>query len=255
MLSRSPVSLSGTPVASTPRRRSGLTVIEILVCIAIIAVLAALFFPATRNAREAARRSQCKCYLKQIGLALHNYHDLYKAFPPAYTVDANGKPLHSWRTLLLPFLDQLSLYEKIDLSKPWDDPVNAEVAKSLPPAYRCPSVKKPTELTTTYLAVVGETCAFRPGQGRPMSDITDGTSRTLFVVEVAPQHAVHWMSPQDADAALVSKFTTEAKDLAHTGGIQVLMGDGSVRFMSENTPLNTLRTLITVAGNEPVGEF
>ena len=76
----------------------------------------ALMLPAQRRAREPARRSQCKNNLKQIGLALHNYHETYGAFPPAYTVDADGKRLHSWRTLILPYLDQAPLYDKIDFS-------------------------------------------------------------------------------------------------------------------------------------------
>ena len=112
---------------SRPTQRPGYTWVEYLVVLAIIVVLIALLLPpASRSGRGEARRSQCKNNLKQIGLALHNYHDIYHVFPPAYTVDGNGKPLHSWRTLILPYLDQAPLYLKIDLSKPWDDPANAE---------------------------------------------------------------------------------------------------------------------------------
>ena len=110
-------------------RRSAFTLIELLVVLLVLAVAVVLFFPPQRMAREAARRTQCKNNLKQIGLALHNYHDEYGAFPPAYTVDADGKPLHSWRTLLLPYLDQRPLYATIDLTKAWDDPANAEACK------------------------------------------------------------------------------------------------------------------------------
>lgn len=92
--------------ANTPTHRHGFSVIKICLAIAIVAISVALFLPATRNVRPAAYRSQCKNNLKQIGLALHNYHDEYQAFPPAYTVDADGKPLHSWRTLILPYMEQ-----------------------------------------------------------------------------------------------------------------------------------------------------
>ncbi len=99
--------------------------IKSLAVLAILALLIAFLLPATRSSRGAARRAQCTNNLKQIALALHNYEQAYKSFPPAYTVDANGRPLHSWRTLILPFLEQESLYRAIDLSKPWNDPANA----------------------------------------------------------------------------------------------------------------------------------
>ena len=119
MNANSGVRLKSTMGISRGRRRSGVTWIEILIVLASLAALVALFIPFSRMGsagREPSRRSQCKNNLKQIGLALHNYHEKYQAFPPAYTVDATGKPLHSWRTLILPFVDQQALYDKIDLS-------------------------------------------------------------------------------------------------------------------------------------------
>jgi prepilin-type N-terminal cleavage/methylation domain-containing protein len=91
----------------------GFTLIELLVVLAIIALLIALLLPATRSARGAAHRAQCVNNLRQIILALRNYELTHKAFPPAYTVDADGRPLHSWRTLILPYIEQEALY-KID---------------------------------------------------------------------------------------------------------------------------------------------
>ncbi len=88
----------GTPGA---KNRAGLTLVEFLVVFGIIIVLVALLLPGVRRGvPKAARRTQCKNNLKQISLALHNYHDEYQAFPPAYTMDADGQPLHSWRTLI-----------------------------------------------------------------------------------------------------------------------------------------------------------
>jgi type II secretory pathway pseudopilin PulG len=97
-----------------------------IIACSIIAFLFALMLPAGRVSRPAARRTQCKNNLKQVALALHNYADDHHALPPAYTVDAKGRPLHSWRTLILPYLDEQALYDSIDLSKPWDDPKNAD---------------------------------------------------------------------------------------------------------------------------------
>jgi len=82
--------------------------------------------PAFYTAREAARRMTCSSMLKQITLAFHNYHDAHHSFPPAYTVDANCKPLHSWRVLILPYLEKNDLYSKIRLYEPWDSEYNSQ---------------------------------------------------------------------------------------------------------------------------------
>src|SRR6478672_613361 len=127
------------------------TLLGCLAVIGIVGVLVALLLPATRNAGESARRAQCSNNLKQIAIALHLYVDAYGALPPAHTVDAEGKPLHSWRTLILPFAEQEPLYQKIDLSKPWADPANKVAFDAVPPGYGCPSIDRP--LThTTYMA-------------------------------------------------------------------------------------------------------
>ena len=97
---------------STHSRGPKLTLLKLLGLIGILGMALAFFFPPVRSAGEAARRSQCKNNLKQIMLALHNYADDHKSYPPRYTVDANGRPLHSWRTLILPWLDQAPLFDK-----------------------------------------------------------------------------------------------------------------------------------------------
>ena len=117
-----------------PKKRAGrgCGCVQVLLVLGIIVVLLVLFLPFTSAVpRPAARRAQCTNNLKQIGLALHEYVQEYDALPPAFTVDAQGRPLHSWRTLILPFLEQEALYKTIDLSKPWNDPANAAGCKRL----------------------------------------------------------------------------------------------------------------------------
>lgn len=240
------------PVNNTSTQRKGLSVIQLLAVLAILGVLVALFLPATRSARPAAYRTQCKNNLKQIGLALHNYHDTYHAFPPAYTVDENGKPLHSWRTLILPFVDQESLYNKLDLSKPWDDPANAEAFKARIPVYQCPS--SPADVSpahTTYMAVVTTNSCLRPTEPRLMSDITDNHGETLMVIEVNHDHAVHWMSPTDADESLILGLGPETKQ-AHSGGMNAAYVDGSVMFLSAASSSADRLARISIAGGEQV---
>ena len=219
----------------------------------MVFIIIVLVLPSTRFTPSAMRRTQCFSNLKQIAIALHNYHDKYDSLPPAYTVDSNGKPLHSWRTLILPYLEQTALYNSIDLSKPWSDPVNAEAFKTTPQIYRCPSADLPPNYTG-YLGVAGENGSFHPTNPRARSEITDGLSNTLMVIEVPQEKAVPWMSPQDADEHLILSIS-EKDTLAHTGGYQAAIGDGSVRFLSINLDLSTLRAIISISGQEDVGEF
>ncbi len=240
---------------SKPKPSLAIRIVQVLTVLGIGIVLLAFMLPATRRVRPAAHRSQCKNNLKQIGLALHNYHEVYNALPPAYTVDANGKPLHSWRTLILPFFDQAALYETIDLSKPWNDPANVKAYSTSIPGYECPSSHHSAPYTNTnYLAVVTPNSSIRPGQSLQLREITDGLSNTLFVIEVPAEQAVHWMSPLDADANLVLSFAPQTK-LNHEGGFDALLGDGSVRFISAKTPADVRRALMSATGGEVVGDF
>lgn len=207
-----------------------------------------LLLPTVSTPRWVACRIECRNQLKQIGLALHNYHDEYGRFPPAYTVDAEGRPLHSWRTLLLPYLDERELYSRIDLSKPWDDPVNLGVYPPSLRSYQCP------ELTdapgkTTYLAIVTPESALRPGASCNISDITDGSSNTLLVIDTEAAHAVPWMAPHDADERLVQGFGPRSK-LQHRGSWLGLFADGTVQYLSPQLSSDIRRTLITIAGND-----
>jgi prepilin-type processing-associated H-X9-DG protein len=242
-----------TPAPEIAKKRKRLSLLDIVVLIGIVAVLVALLYPSTRSAPTPGRRMQCKNNLKTIALALHNYHDVYDAFPPAYTVDENGQRLHSWRTLILPWLEHSDRYQKIDLSKPWNHPTNAEVFKTTPDFYRCPSSELPQDFTT-YLAVVGENACFHPTKPRAISEITDGTSNTLMVIEVPMKQAVHWMSPHDADEQMALNISP-TKKLAHIGGVQAAFADGSVRFLSVDMAPETRRAVISINGREVVGEW
>lgn len=119
----------------------GFTLIELLVVIAIIAVLIALLLPAVQQAREAARRTQCKNHLKQFGLALHNYHESHRTFPPGMIYRSNLMGFHS---LLLPFIDQAPLYQLINFSLRWDNTAFAPIEKQRVPVFYCPSFGRET---------------------------------------------------------------------------------------------------------------
>jgi prepilin-type N-terminal cleavage/methylation domain-containing protein/prepilin-type processing-associated H-X9-DG protein len=226
----------------------GFTLLELLVVVGIIGILIALLLPATRSSRSAARRSQCTNNLKQIALALSNYEQAYKALPPAYTVDAKGRPLHSWRTLILPYLEQEPLYRTIDLSKPWNDPANARALETSLPVFLCPEAAGPRN-TTTYLAIAAPNGGLIPQESRRLAEITDAHESTLMVVEAGEENAVPWMAPVDADESLVMRLGPGSK-LHHSGGTNACFADGHVAFLKANTPAVVRRAMMSISGND-----
>jgi prepilin-type processing-associated H-X9-DG protein len=234
-------------------------VLVVVLAIAVIGfigcggVLVALLLPAVQAAREAARRTSCSNNLKQIGLAMHNYHDVHKAFPPAYTVDEDGNRLHSWRTLLLPYLEQSALYEQIRLDEPWDSDHNRRFSETVLPLYNCPS-NPDGGVYTSYMVIEGDGALFQGSEPTRIRDITDGTSNTLLVVEVTGT-STPWMEPADLDFdACQMVINSGPTDMGspHPGGAQAALADGSVRFLSETIDPTDLRSLITRSGGEVV---
>jgi prepilin-type N-terminal cleavage/methylation domain-containing protein/prepilin-type processing-associated H-X9-DG protein len=146
-------------MAPHPRRRRGFTLIELLVVIAIIAVLVALLMAAIQAARESARRAQCMNNLKQIGLALASYHDVYNTLPPGYVsaydsyLGRDIGPGWGWGTMILPQLEQQPLYNQIQMNLPIQDPSNLTVRTTTLRVFLCPSDNMPP----TWAASTGET--------------------------------------------------------------------------------------------------
>lgn len=230
------------------RRPSALTFIEILIIIAVIAAVIALLLPLKRNAREAARRNSCMNNLKQIALAIHAYEEEHGTLPPAYTVDKEGNQLHSWRTLILPYLEQTALFKTIDLAKPWDDPVNAKARETIVEVYQCPSKPGPNGLTN-YLAVVGPECAFVGSEPRKLSDVKDGSETTIAIIDVGTDRTIPWMSPNDISPDELLQYLPTAK-MNHLGLALSMYLDASVRSINQDIDPEVLNGLLTIAGGE-----
>ena len=215
----------------------------------LLLLVAAFYLPAQRSSRgEAARRSQCVINLKQIGIALANYETRYGMLPPACTVDAEGRPLHSWRTLILPFLEGgPAISDQVDLARPWDDPVNAAALGAMPPIYRCPSYLGEAN-TTPYLAIIGPDACFLPDRPRRLAEITHGHAATLMVVEANSVVPVPWMAPRDADAEDLPALVARGSD--HPRGTNAALADGSVRFLKKTDPGAEIRELGRITAGE-----
>ena len=226
-------------------------VLKFLALLAIVGLLIAMLLPTVRSSREAARRNSCFNNLKQIGIGLQNYADAHGHYPPAYTTDAEGNRLHSWRTLVLPFCESSPLYSSIDLTKPWDDPANAKAASTVIRFYQCPSVAfdDPNSPLTTYLAVVTPESAIRAANSRTPEELEEVAASVVLVIDAPHEHAVHWMSPEDADeTTLAEMLNSDDAQLQHTGDILPgLFADGQVAAISKGIDPAALRAMTTVS--------
>jgi len=209
----------------------------------------ALLLPAVQAAREAARRAQCTNNEKQIGLAVLNFVSANDKFPPAAKCDPSGKPLLSWRVMILPFLEQQGLFNQFHLDEPWDSPNNKPLVDRMPDVFKCPSDVQPSQGLTTYQVIVDPRSLFT---GKPtgvgIGDVTDGTSLTLTVVEAATP--VPWTKPEDL--SLDSKAPLFGMGSKHPGGLNALFADGSVHFIKTSINPGLLRALVTRDGGETI---
>ena len=250
-----------------------LTLVRILVIVAVFALLLALLLsplalllPAVQSAREAARRAQCVNNLKQIALALLNYENATGSFPPAYVADASGKPIHSWRVLILPYLGQQALFNKYRMNEPWDGPNNRKLAAQIPNVYRCPAqANDPANqsVETHYFAVVDPQTAWPGSRGRRIRDIVDGTSKTILVLEASGVQT-NWMEPRDLSLEEGIELLTTKPRSGHlhvsenfftttyyeTSYRNVARADGSVHWHGQFSDAEFARTFLTAQGRE-----
>jgi len=320
-------------------RSRGFTLIELLVVIAIIAVLIALLLPAVQQAREAARRSQCKNNLKQLGLAMHNYHDTHSVFPPgmfnyiqslspasgSFPEDPAQGHRRTWMHMILPFIDQAPLYNTISpLFSTTTEAMNYPSRWTVVPMLVCPSDPNSPKVITAgatsptaansqgfsgnYVLCGGSKLwgnagtrthsdgsaingMFGPITNTRMRDVVDGTSNTLLASEIllVPdttvhdirgryyngagmgalflavnppntsvgdqlQHCIGTSTKTPCQTLSVNGNQIAARSL-HTGGVHVVLGDGSVRFLSENISMLTYQSLATKGGGDMISEY
>jgi prepilin-type N-terminal cleavage/methylation domain-containing protein len=256
-------------------RRSGFTVVELLVSIAILGIVAALLLPAVQQAREAARRMTCQNHLRQIGLALHHYHQNHGSFPPGCSEHRpwRGSKLlknYAWSALLLPHIEQTSLSREIDFDHPCDHPRNLELGLTDLPIYRCPSSQHRNRLhsgRSDYGGLYGQRITTRQETNnglfiydRPlrMSDVLDGLTNTLAVAEDALSQEAQWIDGRNifeqSGGINDPKAWIGDNEIRsdHREGAMVLYSCSRVQFLSNAVDRLLLASLITRAGGEAI---
>ena len=259
--------------------RNAFTLVELLVVIAIVGILIGILLPAVQQVREAARSIQCQNNLRQIGIALQNYHSSRESFPAGITdwrPFSTGTPSQrnlAWSVFILPQLEQDNIFQMLDLTQAFDSERNREAGSKSISVFECPSAKPVENLNselgiTDYGGIFGERINGRndPPKGclifnQPVSisDISDGTSNTLIVAEDSEFHNSQWIDGNNIfdQAFAINAAPDFENDIRsnHPGGANGVFADGHVQFLSESMDSFTLGGICTRAQGEVLGTF
>ena len=189
-------------------------------------------------------------------MAVANYHDTYGCFPPAYVAGRDGRPLHSWRVLILPFLEQHGLYDAYNFAEPWDGPHNRTLADRIGRIYLRSGLESDRIETTSFVAVVGPETAWPGTAALSEDDLGDGPHETLLVVEV-PDGQFRWMEPRDLHFDQMSDRINDGSGRglgSRLGGARVVSADGMVRTLPDDLAPARLRAMLTANGEEAIDE-
>jgi prepilin-type processing-associated H-X9-DG protein len=239
------------------------------VAVLVICLMAMLIpvRPSMRGVRPLHGR--CKNNLRQIGLALWNYHDEHGTFPPAYIADKDGKPMHSWRVLILRQMDRVDVYSQYRFDEPWNSPQNRRLESlinSYSGHYRCPQDGASDDGRASYLAVIGPQTAWPGSEGAVRDrDFPKGTDKTVMLVEVADS-GIRWMEPRDLNFDEMNFTPNDPRGnspSAHHSEkgrwlwnepvktVHVLFADGHVEPLPIDTAAEKVRELLTARSATP----
>jgi len=252
--------------------RPAFSLVELLVVLAIIAMLISLLLPAIGAARAGARRTVCRNNLRQIGVGLQSYHASHDTFPPGgieWRPAGNTEQRQlAWSAFLLPFVGEQPLYSALNLDTPFDSPENAAGAAKILPLYVCPASIRGARLVAgrgpcDYGGIFGEriTSPNNPpkgtmiyDQGISMRQIEDGTSNTLIIAEDSQFADGQWINGRNVfdQAFAINAAPSWENDIRseHFGGALAARADGSVVFLADSLELNLLAAFCTRAGHE-----
>ena len=261
----------GTVVVSAQYIFSGSSLLRVALnvgtMVLLVATLMAVILPMISLSSPWSRQRLCIDHLRAISLALLAYHRAHGSFPPACVRDKTGKPMHSWRVLILPYMgmNEQELYSRYNLNARWDSPENRKLAALRPGLYVCPSdTDAASSANTSYVAVVGRQTVWPDSEAMKLDDIRDKPSETIQLVEVTGS-GINWMEPRDLsfDAAVAGinrasglsisgKHTVATDVIYRETGACVAFCDSSGGFLSYDTTSDFLTALLTANGGEVV---
>lgn len=237
--------------------------VRALLCLVLIAALATGGGMWLHRLYEMWPRAQwtydCRYNLKRMGLAMLQYHNNYGVFPPAYVPDSQGRPIHSWRVLLLPYVGQRELYDKYRFDEPWNGPHNRQLIDEIPAAYSCRWDDGRKLGHTSYVVITGPETAFPGAESSSIGRIRDGATTTIFVVEMVDS-GIPWTAPRDLKWQTIREALDLRAELPLRGnhgrheGSFVVFGDAHVRWIDPDMDSQVLQALITANGGETLSK-
>lgn len=227
--------------------------------------------PKNQNFRR-ARRSTTTNNLRKLVLAMHNYHDQFGCFPPAYVAGEDGQPMHSWRVLILPYLGYDQLYGRYDFNQPWNSEHNNQLLDEMPREFESPADDsdskfwswldglEPRSRYTRFVAIRGAATAFEGDRGAKLQEFRDGVSQTILLTQ-CPANLALWTEPVDFSTDQwfdlfndVKSGKRDAQQLSRYG-LAIGLADGSTRALPWVTPRETLKALTTKSFGDDPGHF
>lgn len=226
-----------------------------ILCIGVVLVILVALANAVRNARRMAIALSSESRLNQMQLAFHNYHDAHGQFPPGFIADDNGMPMHSWRVLILPFIEQQALYDAYDFSEPWNGPNNSKLLNQMPCSFHTASERE-SNTFTNIVVITGPETAFPGSASTKIADFVDGLENTILLTEISNSN-VPWLQPRDIDTQVSNSLLNDPETLSISSAPWrlpcVVFADRIAAYaVRDEIPPEALRALTTVAGNEPV---
>ncbi len=243
---KSPVQGNVTP--GTPAGKSVVTIILIVLgvmlalAVCVIAALAALLMPAISAARSAAQRTQAQNQLRIVSNALLNYESIHQQFPNSETTAPDGTALHSWRTAILPFLEQSNIHNQIQMDKAWNSPENRALSeRSIREFATMQCADSVGTNRTAIVAVVGDDTVIRPDGTVTFASITKGASNTAMILCLL-ESDIPWAEPRDVSVEEAIRLIQSAPQ---GNWLAVGMADGSVTSLGPSTSSDTIRQLFS----------
>ncbi len=214
-----------------------------------------VFYPSLKSLKARRDAMACMANLQRVAEALRAYAVDHGTFPTPTVTDATGKPLYSWRVLILPYIGESALYSQFKLDEAWDSPNNSALIGVCPLLYLSPTVNTKGVGETNYVLLTGRGTIFPPTGPLRLADITDGLNQTLLVVET-DNGANEWTKPYDIDVSTMNgAIGTKSPNTiggSHSGGATAALADGSPAWLPSDLPFSVLDAAITPQGNESV---